>query len=330
MTVKVWIEDHYLPARTVRKLSPSSAGTYRSALKRTIEHLGDRTLDSLEPKDLARLATLTEAETSDINAFNVVRYTVTALRAAGAAGHPVPNWVAFWKPGDQVEVRHRVKGTLDVPQLKAILAAEPDLQERVRIMMGCLTGLRQGAVLGLRWSELDLIEARLRAFWQLQALPYEGRRHLNKFAIPEGFEAIQVVGGLHLIRPKWARDKPERELPVLPLPQLLVTALEEWKTAWTPNDWDLVFTDSDGRPRRVKTDNANWKAAQARAKIASPLTVHGMRRSAATILADLGIPREVIQSILGHADVETTSIYAKESEKQAQAAIDALGAALLA
>jgi len=329
MTVRAWIEDHYLPARAARRLSPSSANTYRSALKRTIEHLGDRTLNSLEPKDLARLAALTEAETSDVNALNVVRYTVTALRAAGSAGHPVPNWLAFWKPGEQIEVRPRVKPTLDATQLKAVLKAEPELQERLRILTGCLTGLRQGAVLGLRWSELDLVEARLRALWQLQALPYDGRRDLNRFKIPDGFEEVQSVGGLHLTRPKWLRNKPERELPVLPLPQPLVRALSEWREVWTPNDWDLVFTDPDGRPKRVTTDNANWKEAQLRAGITSPVTIHGMRRSAATILADLGVPREVIQSVLGHSDVQTTSIYAKESERQTRAAIDALGTALL-
>jgi integrase len=326
MTVRHWIEEAYLPAY-VRKVTPQTYTTVRSSLTHAVDAFGGRSLESITPADFSSLVDSVSATTSDINAFNVVRHFRTALMAAGAKGHPVPGFLPYWHPGRQVKVKKRRRAAFTADDARALFkATEHDPQEQLRIKIGIYLGIRIGGVRGLRWSEVDLPGARYLVRWQLEPLTYDGPRRLGKFRVPDDFETIRIVDSLHLTRPKWMREVDERDLPVLPMPADLVLAFNRWRAVAPVNPWDLVFSDSNGGyPRRETTDRDNWRAVQARAGVhkpdGTPYKVHEMRHSAATLLADLGVPREVIASILGHTDVSTTGIYARESAKQRQKAL---------
>lgn len=326
LTVRRWIEDLYLP-EYVRRVTPQTYSTTRGALAHAVEAYGGRPLESLTPADFTKLVDKVRAATSDVNAFNTIRYFRTALMAAGAKGHPVPGFLPYWHPGRQVKVKKRRRAAFTADDAQALFkATEDDPQEHLRIKIGLYLGIRSGGVRGLRWSEVDLPGKRYLVRWQLEPLPYDGPRRSGRFRVPDEFEAIRVVDSLHLTRPKWMRDVDERDLPVLPMPDDLVLAFNRWRAVAPLNPWDLVFSDTNGGyPRRETTDRDNWRAVQKRAGVhkpdGNPYTIHEMRHSAATLLADLGVSREVIASILGHTDVSTTGIYARESAKQREKAL---------
>ncbi|MCA0252154.1 MAG: tyrosine-type recombinase/integrase [Actinobacteria bacterium] len=326
LTVRTWIEDHYLPGY-VRRVTPQTYSTVRSALGHAVEAYGSRTLETITPGDFAKLVVKVKALTSDVNAFNAIRYFRTALMAAGAQGHAVPSFLPYWQPGRQVKVKKRRRASFTADDARAMFdASEDDPQEHLRVKIGIYYGLRGGGVRGLRWTEVDLLGKRYLVRWQLEPLPYEGPRKEGRFRVPDDFEAIRLVDSLHLTRPKWMRDVDERDLPVLPMPDDLVLAFNRWRAVAPANPWGLVFTDNNGGyPRRESTDRENWRAVQERAGVCKPngqpYLVHEMRHSLATLLADLKVPREVIASILGHTDVSTSNIYTKESARQREKAL---------
>jgi hypothetical protein len=66
--------------------------------------------------------------------------------------------------------------------------------------------MRQGEALGLTWPMVDLDAESLTISWQLQSLRYnEPRKPSSGFRIPDGYEARQLKGTLHLVRPKSAK-----------------------------------------------------------------------------------------------------------------------------
>ena len=80
-----------------------------------------------------------------------------------------------------------------------------------------MDGLRAGEVLGLQWDDIDL-----------------GR------------------GLLHVRRAAWYGQiqtaKSRASETVLPIPQLLVTVLRNYRELWTPNPQGFLFATRNGRP----------------------------------------------------------------------------------
>lgn len=72
--------------------------------------------------------------------------------------------------------------------------------------------------------------------------------------------------------------------------------------------------------RRITTKGLNYILAE-RAKLAciEDVSWHDLRATFATTLFDLGLPGEVIQFLLGHADPKTTAVYDKSRERRANA-----------
>lgn len=91
---------------------------------------------------------------------------------------------------------------------------------------------------------------------------------------------------------------------------------------WKPGDGfkDLVFTTATGNPVRQAKDNARWTKLLKDAGIA-PMRGHDMRHLTASYLAKVGVPAEVVKSILGHNSVAMTSYYTHISNEQKHEAV---------
>ncbi|MCA9566280.1 MAG: site-specific integrase [Myxococcales bacterium] len=137
------------------------------------------------------------------------------------------------------------------------------------------TGLRQGELAALEWHDLDLGD--------------HPRVHVRR-AITEG----------HAGSPKSGLAR------IVPLPSDLVAILKAHPRRLGT---ELVFPARDGG---YLTNSCCWKRLQLVQRSAGmPFTsVHDLRHSYASQLAMAGVPLSVIQSYLGHADIETTMRYA--------------------
>jgi integrase len=149
-------------------------------------------------------------------------------------------------------------------------------------------------------------------------------------------------GGLVLRRPKtWEHNPVPR---VVGLPTFVVAALREHKdaqraekrhagTAWRqfphPDGGlaDFVFRQPDGAPIDPRQD---WGEFQdiLRAAGQEPARVHSLRHTAATTAVDLGVGIEIVQEMLGHAQVQTTRGYQTVRAAATGRAAEKIGEAL--
>ena len=60
------------------------------------------------------------------------------------------------------------------------------------------------------------------------------------------------------------------------------------------------------------------------AGITKRVTFHVGRHTNATLLLSLGVPIETVSKLLGHADIQTTQIYAKVIDKNKRDAVSKL------
>jgi hypothetical protein len=93
---------------------------------------------------------------------------------------------------------------------------------------------------------------------------------------------------------------------------------------WT--DSGRVFTREDGTPLRPAWISVRFDALATRAGL-PPITLHGLRHGAATMLLAAGQPPKVVSEILGHATTGfTMDVYTEVAEELADAAAEALSA----
>ena len=164
-------------------------------------------------------------------------------------------------------------------------------------------GLRRGEVLGLAWNQVDLDDAEL----------YVG-------------EHLQRVRG-QLVR---REVKTETSEAPMPLPELCVATLkirerrqdadrDRAGDGWI--DTGLVFTTRHGTPIEPRNFNRSFDRCVAAARVPR-ITVHGTRKTCASLLAALDVHPRVAMRILRHSKIALTmEIY---TEAPSDATRDAL------
>ena len=150
------------------------------------------------------------------------------------------------------------------------------------------TGLRQGELLALRWSDLDLDAAVLRVERTLQRTknglrfgPPKTKSSRRSVALP-----TRTVRGLRAHRARQAEER------------IAIGA------AWL--DGALVFTTERGSP--IEASNLRRRSFQPlliRAGLES-IRFHDLRHTAATLMLEQGIHPKVVSEMLGHSRISTT------------------------
>ena len=206
--------------------------------------------------------------------------------------------------------KYKVNRGLSVQQAKAVMAAAADHRLSALYVLALYLGLRRGELLGLRWQDVDLDEAKLEVVYNLQ----------------------RVSGALRLVPPKT-----EDSARTVPLPPVCVEALRAHRQrqaadraqAWP--DWEdhgLVFPSRRGTPMEPDNLRRSWSLIRQAAGL-GPTRVHDLRHTCVTLLLDLGAPPHVVREIVGHSDIEVTmTIYAHVSLEEKRKALAKLGEVL--
>jgi integrase len=157
------------------------------------------------------------------------------------------------------------------------------------------TGMRKGELLGLRWEDIDLVAGTLQV-----------RR-----------QRTYVSGGVVEGPPKTASS----EAPVT-LDKATVAALEALEVR--PHGY-CFSNPVTGRPWASNSGfDRLWHGACKAAGV-PVIRFHGLRHTAATLLAELGVPLRVVQERLRHWSPQMTERYTHAQAGAAKAAADAMG-----
>lgn len=306
-TIKAWA-DEWLPM-VERTLAPNAYTATASAVRRWIvPTIGHRRFAMLTPGDVRAVA---NAQRAAGRTSSTQRRThsvlMSLLKAAQGEGHPVPARVLAVKaPAANANDR------TDVPAAdakKMLYHSEQTGGRTARWLAAFTQGIRQGEALGLRWDAIDFDTEEIAVSWQLQTLRYRKPRDRSSgFRVPDRYEAIQLDGPYHLVRPK-----SETSWRVIPMIPIMREALLRWRDAAPDSPHGLVFPDTDGRPLSYKDDDAAWYALQEACGVAHPsgrrYTIHETRHTAAQLLLEAGIDPAIITAILGHSTIVTSRLY---------------------
>jgi integrase/recombinase XerD len=181
--------------------------------------------------------------------------------------------------------KHRVPRVLSPEEVAQLIDAASNLQARTILMVLYSTGMRRSELVRLRIEDID---------------------------------SMRMV--VHIRQGKGGKD---RDVPLCP--RLLETLREYWR--WRkPKVWLFPQIGSRGNTGHI-TAHTVWYACDEAARHAGlkkRVAPHMLRHSFATHLLENGADLPTIQILLGHADLEATSIYLHLSRRHLEKTINPL------
>jgi integrase/recombinase XerD len=156
----------------------------------------------------------------------------------------------------------------------ALLAAAPSAYWRTYLTVSYATGLRRMEVAQLRAADID------------------SRSGLVRVRCGKGGEPREVMLD----------------------PTLLQALRDHWLRQRLPGPWLFPARGDEGwadRPVDLRRASVAFQRAVRRSGLARHATLHGLRHAFATHLLESGVDLRIIQRLLGHASIETTTLYTK-------------------
>ena len=181
---------------------------------------------------------------------------------------------------------------LSEDQARQFLIAASGERNEALFYLAIMTGMRQGELLGLMWSDLDWDKGVIHVQRQLQRIERKGL-FLTRPKTRSGKRKIKIGPGLleHLSRHR-ARQLQES-----------LAAGDTWE------EQDLMFPNSLGKPLEPRRIFKEFKELLKKAGLPD-IRFHDMRHTAISLLIDMGIPINAIQERAGHSKASvTTDIY---------------------
>jgi integrase len=279
LTVADWME-RWLREVAINSVRPSTLENYdRDVRKNIIPQLGRVPLRRLKPSAIAAFyRDLTAAGTPPSSVRAVHLRLHSALEAAcdlELIGRNPAGRLAKVLP----TARSSPRRSMDIAQVRKFLAEARTDRLFALYVLAILTGLRQGELFALHWSDVDLDAGKLTVAGTLKVA--KGRVYVDPPKTRKGHRTVS-------------------------LPSAAVAALREHRPPDAdPEAW--VFTDADGGPlRRANVTERSFRPILKRAEL--PIfKFHELRHTHASLLAAVpGLHPKVVQERLGHASIDMT------------------------
>lgn len=298
--------DQWLRDSARRRVSASTLERYEQVVRVHLKPgLGDILVPDLRPVQVEQFLDGLKS-VGPRTRWQIRAVLRTALNYAIKAELATMNAAAL---ADPPRLHRRTIQPLTVDQARAFLAATTEDPLHALYVMALWTGMRQGELLGLRWSDVDLDE--------------------GVASIRRG---IRRVGGkVREIPTKTKRST--RDIALMPV---VVEALGAHQERQRDVDRDLagarwahqghVFTSSLGTPMDSSLFNSRrWRPLRAAAGLPKTFQFHHLRHTTASLLLDAGVPMAIVSEILGHTaigiTVNTYGHISIEAQRRALAAL---------
>jgi len=287
MTVKGYVEDHYIP-EFVSKRKPSTRRAYLQILKaHVLPALGAMELDQVTRRDVQLLVNRLHRQGKSRHTCDNVRTVIRSLFRQAIRDEYITANPATLIQMPQADPRI----PRAVPSAEKMQAVLDSLEEPYRTLAWfvLVTGCRIGEALGLKWGAINFDD---KLVWFLTA-SYAGEEHLTKG---------------------------HRSKKPLYLTEAEISRLKQLKSL-SPNSTenDLVFAHPKHPDRPLTEQNALRCGLQKAAeKIGIHLTWHQLRHWSGTMLYRADVPIKVIQARLGHSRWQTTADWYIESDMEGE------------
>jgi len=184
------------------------------------------------------------------------------------------------RPRDQGECEEESIRTLSIKEINRLLDAESDLKHKTLLTLAIMSGVRQGELLGLKWTDIDWFNKQINI-----------KRTFN--------------------HGEWYKPKTKTSHRKIDIGPSTIQALKKWHSECPETKLDLVFPNDAGRA----IDQSNllrhhFFPALKKARI-ERLRFHDLRHTYASLMIEQGENIKYVQSQLGHSSPTVTlNVYA--------------------
>ena len=213
-------------------------------------------------------------------------------------------------------------------EVRQLLNAAGERRSSARWAIALALGLRQGEVLGLSWSDVDLDAGRCGS---ARAAPSplcpRLRRHLRQ---GPGYCPRRILARTETDDTKSRAGRRAVGLPVSwwRYSSSIAWSRSERATAaqlWRDSDW--VFTSPVGAPVNPNSDYHHWKGLLTDAGVRDG-RLHDARHTAATVLLVLGVPERAVMGIMGWSRTAMAARYQHVTDPIRRQVADQVGGLL--
>ena len=183
---------------------------------------------------------------------------------------------------------HAEMKILDIAQVSQFLIAAHESPYKALYYLAVTTGMRQGELFGLKWSDLQWSSGIIQVQRQAQRVDGQGwsfmepKTKAGRRPVMLGESTLQVLREHH--------------------------EMQEWQTAFAGKEWqenDLIVPNTVGAPGDPSNLRIDFNNTLARAGIPK-IRFHDLRHTAASMLLNHNVPLIVVSRMLGHSKVSIT------------------------
>lgn len=272
-TVRVWLE-YWLKTRQ-SELNPTTWFGYEASCRRWLVPLvGSLRLDSLTPRQIQDLYQYLQ-ENHQLSAGTIRRMhslLSSAFKLALLQGVITRSPLSGVKQPRLINRQVEVFTKEEMQRLLAAAGLKPP-QQYLRWLFALRYGMRQGEVLGLKFSDFDLVAKTVTIQRTVNSLPGQGVVELP--------------------------TKSANSTRTLPIDAEVIRLLSQL------GGRGYLFTSEQGGALEASVDGRRWRALVASAGVRQ-LPLHAARHSVATHLVSSGVNPRAVQMLLGHSSAAYT------------------------
>jgi integrase len=288
LTLAVYLTQRWLPTKRL-SLRTSTWDSYRRNIElHVLPSIGRIPLRHLRPDHLERLyAELRKngrvdgrSGLSNKTVVEIHAMLRRALEDARLRGLLVTNPAAVAHAPKRRPLESAASRSWTADQLRSFLDTAKSSRLYPALRLAAYTGMRRGELLGLRWSDVDLVG---------------GRISVDRSLISVGYELHETRGKTRTARRSIDLDSSS----IAVLDQWLQLRREENPSFRRESD-DYVFAHPDGSPIHPQVLSDAFKKLVQRSRLPR-IRFHDLRHTHATLLLKARVPIKVVSERLGHS-----------------------------